>query len=195
MPGAVPAWPMRHGATEWSEAGRHTGRTDVPLTTEGEDQARRLGDQLRDRLAGRAFARVLVSPLARARRTCELAGLGDRAEVVADLVEFDYGDYEGLTTEQIRERVPGWTIWTGPCPGGESLDEVAARADRVIEQVRAVPSGDVALFAHGHVLRILTARWCGLAPREGRCFSLDPATCSVLGWEHEYPTVRRWNQT
>jgi broad specificity phosphatase PhoE len=183
------AWPLRHGATEWSESGRHTGRTDIPLTAEGETQARRLGD----RLTGHAFDLVLVSPLARARRTCELAGLGDEAQVEGDLLEFDYGHYEGLTTEQIREQAPGWTIWDGPCPGGESMDQVVARADRVVERVRALGTGDVALFAHGHILRILAARWCGLDGSEGRCFSLDTAALSVLGWEHEYATVRRWN--
>jgi len=182
---------MRHGATEWSAAGRHTGRTDLPLTPEGEAQARRLGR----RLGGRRFDLVLVSPLGRARRTCELAGYGEVAEPDADLAEFDYGDYEGLTTEQIREITPGWTLWTGACPGGETLADVAARADRVVDRVRSVASGDVALFAHGHILRILTARWCGLEPAEGRCFSLDPATRSVLGWEHEYPSVRTWNET
>ena len=180
---------MRHGATEWSVAGRHTGRTDLPLTSEGEDQARRLGE----RLAGRRFALVLVSPLTRARRTCELAGYGAVAQVDGDLAEFDYGDYEGLTSAQIRESEPGWTIWTDTCPRGETLGEVAARADRVIERVRAVGSGDVALFAHGHVLRILAARWCDLDATEGRRFSLDPATWSVLGWEHDDPTVRTWN--
>jgi broad specificity phosphatase PhoE len=180
---------MRHGTTEWSESGRHTGRTDLPLTTEGEAEARRLGDLL----AGRPFALVLVSPLARARRTCELAGYGGRAETTADLIEFDYGDYEGLTTEQIRTTAPGWTIWTGSCPGGESLEQVAARADRVVERIRALPAGDVALFAHGHILRVLAARWCDLDPAEGRCFSLDTARLSVLGWEHEYPTLRQWN--
>jgi len=183
-------WPMRHGATEWSVAGRHTGRTDLPLTPDGEAQARRLGE----RLAGQRFQLVLVSPLARAWRTCELAGYAPQAEADMDLVEFDYGDYEGLTTAQIRASVPGWTIWSGPCPGGETLTEVAARADRVIERVRASGAADVALFAHGHVLRILAARWCGLDPALGRCFSLDPATRSVLGWEHDEPTVRSWNE-
>ena len=181
---------MRHGATEWSAAGRHTGRTDVPLTAEGEAQARRLGEAL----AGQRFGLVLVSPLARARRTCELAGFGGQAEVDPDLVEFDYGDYEGLTSAQIRESVPGWTIWSGTCPGGETLAQVGARADRVVARVRASGADDVALFAHGHVLRILAARWCGLDPAEGRCLSLDPATRSRLGWEHDYPTVRAWNE-
>ena len=137
---------------------------------------------------------MLVSPLARARRTCELAGLGDRAEVDADLLELDYGDYEGLTTEQIDRDRPGWTIWTGDCPGGETLDDVARRVERVIERVRDA-TGDVALFAHGHVLRVLTARWCDLPPADGRCFSLGTSTVSVLGWEHEAGTVERWNAT
>jgi probable phosphoglycerate mutase len=181
-------WPFRHGATEWSELGRHTGRTDLPLTPDGEAQARELGA----RLAGRRFDLVLVSPLARARRTCELAGYAAVAGVDADLHELDYGDYEGLTTDEIRVSVPDWTIWTGPCPNGESLADAAARADRVIARARD-DGGDVALFAHGHILRILAARWCALDPSEGRLFSLDTATTSVLGWEHEYPTIRRWN--
>jgi probable phosphoglycerate mutase len=184
------AWPLRHGATEWSVAGRHTGRTDVPLTALGEVQARELGR----RLADQTFALVLVSPLRRARRTCELAGFADAAEVDADLLELDYGDYEGLTTAEIRADRPEWTIWDGPCPGGETLDDVARRADRVIDRVRTLgPEADVALFAHGHVLRVLAARWCALGPEQGRCLALDTAAVSVLGWEHRYGTVRRWN--
>ncbi len=188
-PAGPRVWVLRHGATDWSVRGRHTGRTDIPLNLEGEQQARELGGLL----AGQRVDRVLVSPLARARETCRLAGYADGAEVCADLVEWDYGDYEGLTTEQIRLRAPGWTIWTGTCPGGEPMAAVAARANRVIERVRDGSAGQVALFAHGHILRVLTARWCGLAPAEGRCFSLDTATRSTLGWEHEYPTVLRWN--
>jgi probable phosphoglycerate mutase len=180
---------LRHGATEWAVQGRHTGRTDIPLSRLGESQARDLGRQLE----GQAFEQVLDSPMSRAQETCRLAGYGDQAETCDDLVEWDYGDYEGLTTDQIRRQVPGWTIWTGGCPGGEAIESVAARADRVIARVRAHAGGDVALFAHGHVLRVLTARWCGLAPIEGRCFALDTATRCTLGWEHEYPTVHRWN--
>jgi broad specificity phosphatase PhoE len=182
-------WVLRHGATDWAESGRHTGRTDLPLNQQGREQATELGRLL----AGRPFARVLVSPLGRARDTCALAGYGDQAEACDDLLEWDYGDYEGLTTDQIRHQVPGWTIWNGGCPGGETIDQVATRADRVIATARDAVDGPVALFAHGHILRVLTARWCGLDPVEGSCFALDTATISVLGWEHEYPTLRRWN--
>ncbi|HEY6533326.1 MAG TPA: histidine phosphatase family protein [Acidimicrobiales bacterium] len=179
---------IRHGATEWSVNGRHTGRTDLPLLPEGEEQAGATGKLL----AGHDFALVLTSPLQRARHTCELAGLGDQAEIDDDLLEWDYGDYEGVTTVQIREHDPGWTVWTGAIPNGESLDDVAARADRVIARARAA-AGDVAVFAHGHILRVLTARWCDLAPIEGRRFVLETATLSQLGWEHEYPGILRWN--
>jgi probable phosphoglycerate mutase len=181
---------VRHGATEWSVDGRHTGRTDLPLLPEGEDQARATGRLL----AGHRFALVLTSPLRRARRTCELAGLGDDAVVDEDLREWDYGEYEGVTTAEIREQHPGWTVWSGPCPGGETIEQVAARADRVIERARTA-DGDVALFAHGHILRVLTARWCQLHPVEGRRFVLETGTLSQLGWEHEYPGVLRWNDT
>jgi broad specificity phosphatase PhoE len=179
---------VRHGATEWSEKGRHTGRTDIALTDAGRDQARAVATLLR----GRAFASVFVSPMDRARETCEIAGCGANAEVDPDLCEWDYGDYEGLTTAQIRARVPEWTVWTGPVPNGESIDEVAARADRVIARSLAA-TGDTALFAHGHILRVLTARWCGLAPQEGRRFILETGTLNVLGWEHDYRGVRLWN--
>ncbi len=183
-------WLVRHGETEWSRINRHTGRTDIPLTPHGEDQARALGPHL----AGRSFALVLVSPLVRARQTCDLAGFGERARVVPDLAEWNYGEYEGLTAVQVREKVPGWTVWTGERPGGETAEEVGARADRVIAEVEAA-GGDVLIFAHGHLLRILTARWLGLAPRDGRLFLLDPACTSVLGWEPGSRTrvVRRWN--
>lgn len=186
--GRPDVYPIRHGATEWSRNGRHTGVTDLPLLPEGEEEARATGELL----AGHRFALVLTSPLQRARRTCELAGLGDRAEVEPDLREFDYGAYEGITTATIRETVPGWTVWTHPCPGGETLEEAAERVDRVIERARAA-DGDVALFAHGHILRILIARWCELPPQEGRRFVLHTATLSQLGWEHEYPGVIRFN--
>ena len=181
-------WVLRHGATEWSENGRHTGRTDLPLAEMGRRQAEAVGRVL----DGRRFALVLVSPLARARETCRLAGYGDQAQIDDDLREWDYGDYEGITTEQIRIAEPGWTIWTGSCPGGETAAEVAARADRVLARARAA-DGEVALFAHGHVLRVIAARWCELEPIEGRRFPLDTGTTNVLGWEHEYPAVRRWN--
>ena len=138
------------------------------------------------------FSLVLCSPLQRAQRTCELAGLLDRAVIDTDLQEWDYGDYEGVTTTTIRESVPGWTVWSGTCPNGEAIEQVSKRADRVIERVRN-ESGNVIVFAHGHILRILTARWCELDPVEGQRFILDPATLSILGWERETPAVRQWN--
>jgi broad specificity phosphatase PhoE len=194
--GAVPdgaarrhqVWVLRHGATDWSVSGRHTGRTDLPLNAEGEAQATALGR----RLAGRTFALVLVSPLARARQTCALAGYDAGAVVDDDLQEWDYGAWEGVTSAEIHESVPGWTVWTGRCPDGETLADVAARADRVIARALAA-DGDVALFAHGHVLRVLAARWCRLDPVEGRRFPLETATINVLGWEHDDPGIRRWN--
>jgi len=180
---------IRHGATEWSKNGRHTGRTDLPLLPEGEEQAVRVGELLHRR----PFGLVLVSPLGRARETCELAGYLDQAEITNDLLEWDYGDYEGVTTRTIRETEPGWTVWDGAVPGGETIDQVATRVDRVIARLRGVES-DTAVFAHGHVLRVLAARWCELDPREGKRLPLETATLNVLGWEHEYPTIRVWNQ-
>ncbi|MCE2808232.1 MAG: histidine phosphatase family protein [Actinobacteria bacterium] len=179
---------VRHGATEWSRSGQHTGRTDLPLLPEGEEQARATGSLL----ANIDFSLVLCSPMQRARRTCELAGLLDCAVTENDLQEWDYGDYEGVTTPKIRETVPGWTVWSGVCPNGETIEQVSNRADRVIERVRN-ESGNVIVFAHGHILRILTARWCELDPVEGRRFILDPATLSILGWERETPAIRQWN--
>ena len=181
-------WVLRHGATEWSVNGRHTGRTDLPLSPAGRAQAEAVGRLL----AGRPFARVLVSPLARAAATCALAGYGDAAETDDDLAEWDYGRYEGITSQEIRQTVPGWTVWTGTCPEGETIGQIAARADRVIARVLAA-DGDVALFAHGHILRVLTARWCQLDAIEGRRFPMDTGTINVLGWEHEYPVIQRWN--
>jgi probable phosphoglycerate mutase len=180
---------VRHGETEWSKSGQHTGTTDLPLLPEGEEQARRTG-QLLDH---RSFALVLVSPLQRARRTCELTGYAEHAEVDDDLLEWRYGEAEGKTTAEMRERYPGWTVWTGPIPGGETIEQVAARADRVVERVLAA-EGDVALFGHGHSLRIFTARWCELDPHEGKRFPLGVASLCELGWEHEYRTVSLWNQ-
>lgn len=179
---------VRHGATEWSRSGQHTGRTDLPLLAEGEEQARATGSLL----SGIDFSLVLCSPLQRAQRTCELAGLLDRAVIDTDLQEWDYGDYEGVTTPTIRESVPGWTVWSGTCPNGETIEQVSTRADQVIERVRK-ESGNVIVFAHGHFLRVLTARWCELDPVEGQRFILDPATLSILGWERETPAVRQWN--
>jgi probable phosphoglycerate mutase len=180
---------VRHGATQWSADGRHTGSTDVPLTDDGRTQARRVGALL----GGRPFALVLVSPLGRARETCELAGYAASADVTDDLREWDYGDYEGRTTAEIREHDPGWTVWTGDIPNGETIDEVAARADRVIARSLAA-DGDVAVFAHGHILRVVTARWCELGAAEGRRFLLETGSLNVLGWEHEYRGVRVFNQ-
>ena len=177
----------RHGETEWSRSGRHTGTTDLELTAEGCAAAARLAGVL----SAWSFALVLTSPLRRARDTARLAGFG-AAEVEPSLVEWTYGDYEGLTTPEIRESVPGWTVWTHPSPGGETAAEIGARVDGVISRVQAV-AGPVLLVAHGHVLRVLAARWLGLAAREGRSFALDPATVSVLGWERETPVLRRWN--
>jgi probable phosphoglycerate mutase len=177
----------RHGATEWSVSGRHTSTTDLPLLGEGEETARSLAA----RLAGLDFALVLTSPRQRARRTAELAGFAG-AEVDDDLAEWDYGDYEGVTTDEIRERDPGWTVWDGVVPGGESAEQVGARLDRVVARVRAV-DGQALVFGHGHALRALAARWLGLPVSEGRLFRLDTATLSVLGFEREQPAVLRWN--
>ncbi|WP_242344151.1 histidine phosphatase family protein [Anaeromyxobacter terrae] len=181
-------WIVRHGETEWSLAGRHTGRTDLPLTPEGERQASALGPSL----AGHAFALVLTSPLRRARDTCRLAGFGDVAQADPDLAEWDYGGYEGMTLREIERSDPGWTIWTGAVPGGEAADEVAARADRVIARARSA-TGDVLLFSHGHLLRVLAARWLGLSVSEGRLLGLDPATLGILGHERAARVIRMWN--
>lgn len=178
---------VRHGATEWSVSGQHTSTTDLPLLPEGE----RGGRDVAARLTGTDFALVLTSPLRRARHTAELAGFPD-AEVCEDLIEWRYGDYEGRTTASIREETPGWTLWTHGAPGGESAEEVAARCDRVVARIHAAP-GPVLVFAHGHVLRVLTARWLGLGPAEGRLFRLDTSTVSVLGHERETPVLLRWN--
>ncbi len=180
-------WLARHGATEWSETHRHTGLTDVSLTPAGEEAARRLTPVL----AGQEFGLVLTSPLQRARSTATLAGF-ERATVDDDLVEWGYGEYEGITTAAIRESVPGWTVWTHPCPGGETADEVAARLDRVVARLRAA-DGDSLVFGHGHALRALTARWLGESVAFGRYLRLDTATYSTLGYEREQPVVLAWN--
>lgn len=178
----------RHGETEWSRSGQHTGRTDIPLTELGRRQARALGEALRSR----HFSRVLTSPLRRASDTCRLAGLGDRAELCPDLVEWDYGDYEGRTTADIRREVPGWSLFRDGVPNGETAEQVARRADRVIGAVR-LGDGDVALFGHGHILRVLAARWIGLQATDARHLPLGTATISILGWEREVPVLWQWN--
>jgi probable phosphoglycerate mutase len=179
---------IRHGETEWSLQGRHTGTTDIPLTPNGRRLAARLGPALR----GHAFALVLVSPLQRARETCELAGLATKAVVEPDLVEWNYGHYEGLTPAQIHERAPGWLIFRDGCPGGEAPEDVAARADRVIARARA-GDGDVAVFAHGHVLRVLAARWLGMRAAAGQHFLLDTGTLNVLDHYRGVPALKIWN--
>ncbi len=180
---------VRHGQTQWSRTGQHTGKTDLPLEPEGRAQAVAVGSLL----AGKEFALVLTSPLARATETCRLAGFGDRSEPTEDLMEWDYGEYEGLTTADIQERRPGWTIWDDGAPGGEMPSDVGRRADRVIEQARSAV-GDTICFAHGHLLRVLAARWLGLPPAAGRLLVLDPGSVSVLGWERDAPVVVRWNE-
>ena len=180
-------WLVRHGETEWSRDGRHTGSTDIPLTEQGEESARALAP----RLSGTRFALVLTSPLERARRTAALAGFPE-AEVDQDLVEWRYGDYEGITTDEIRETVPDWTVWTHPCPGGESSEDVATRLDRVVARCLR-EAGDVLLVGHGHALRGLAARWLGLPVTDGRHFRLDTGTVSVLGHERETAVLLHWN--
>ena len=179
---------IRHGETEWSLNGRHTGVTDLPLTEYG----RKIAKLLQPVLAKQSFARVFTSPLQRAKETCNLAGFGDRAEVDPVLVEWNYGNYEGLTTPQIHEKAPGWELFADGCPGGETAEQVGARVDRVIAKARAV-EGDVALFAHGHVLRVLAARWLGFPATAGRHFVLDTGTVNVLSYYRGFPVLQRWN--
>ena len=186
-------WLLRHGATEWAQNGRHTGRTDLPLLPEGEAQARALAPVL----ARQRFAAVLVSPLQRARRTAELAGLGADARICPDLQEWDYGSYEGITTAEIRGQVPGWTVWSHGCPDGESSPQVEERCRRVIALAESLAGvlaeSPVALVAHGHILRSLAGTWLGLGPGGGALLNLNTATISVLGHERERRTVVRWN--
>jgi probable phosphoglycerate mutase len=178
---------VRHGETEWSAALKHTSSTDVPLTPAGRQRAQELGAEL----AGRRFAIVLCSPLARARETAALAGFP--APIIdPDLHEWDYGEYEGLTTDEIRAMTPGWNLWRDGCPGGETPEQVAARADRVLERPRAA-AGDTLVFAHGHILRVLTARWLAMPPAAGARFALAAGSLGVLGWERETEVVWRWN--
>jgi len=181
-------WLTRHGETEWSAAGRHTGRTDVPLTSRGEAQARALGE----RLAGVEFALVLTSPRSRALRTAELAGFGDRLVVDEDLAEVDYGDYEGRTTADVQRTRPGWDLWRDGCPGGETIAQAAARAERALARARAA-DGPVLLVGHGHLTRTLASRALTLAPDHGRHLLLDPASLSIVGSEHGAPALHLWN--
>jgi probable phosphoglycerate mutase len=181
---------VRHGETEWSASGKHTGRTDIPLTAEGERKAR----ALRDRLKGLKFNRIFTSPLQRAARTCALAGFGDAAKADPDLLEWDYGDYEGRKTNEILSERPGWLLFRDGCPNGEQPADVGARADRFINRLRAAEDQSIA-FSSGHILRVLAARWLGLAPSEGRLFMLGTASVSILGYEHDKdePAVALWN--
>src|SRR5450432_1356564 len=199
MPGAMGTdharkeiWLVRHGETEWSRSGAHTGRTDLPLTAAGRENAAALGRYLAGYLGGRQFSLVLCSPMERARETCRLAGFGDAARTEPNLCEWDYGDFEGRTTAEIQKEIPGWSLWVSGVRHGETIGQVAARADAVI--ARALQAdGDVALFAHGHILRILAARWLGLAGDAGRLFALNTAALSSLGYERETPVITRWN--
>lgn len=179
---------VRHGETAWSVSGQHTGTTDIPLT----DHGREMASLLQSILAKQTFKLVLTSPLQRARETCRLAGLGEHAQVDADLIEWNYGDYEGLTPKQIHATAPGWLIFRDGCPNGESTEQIAARVDRLIAKVRAV-DGDVALFAHGHIFRTFAARWLRLPVAAGCHFLLDPSTISILSYYRGIPAVKRWN--
>jgi broad specificity phosphatase PhoE len=181
---------VRHGETEWSRSGRHTGRTDVPLTEAGIRNA----ELLAPRLGRRRFAAVFTSPLSRASETCRLAGLGETAQVREELLEWDYGEYEGITTQEIRERRPGWLLWRDGSPNGEDARQVGSRVDRLIDEVRHL-GGDAALFAHGHVLRVIAARWVGLPPEAGGLLALSTGTVSVLGYEREVAVIRLWNDS
>jgi broad specificity phosphatase PhoE len=179
----------RHGETEWSLNGRHTGTTDLPLTENGRRRARHLAP----RLEGRTFALVLTSPMRRALETCKLAGLGDVAQVREDLREWDYGEYEGITTAQIHERDPDWSLWRDGCPNGEKAADVGARADRLIAEARGA-GGDVIFFGHGHTLRVVGARWVGLPPEGGGLLYLGTGALCTLGYEHELPVIVHWNE-
>jgi broad specificity phosphatase PhoE len=178
---------MRHGETAWTISGQHTGSTDLPLTAEGERKAAETGK----RLAGKKFAAVYVSPMIRARETCRIAGFAEGAIITDDLREWNYGSYEGLTTDQIHKTAPNWTIWTGTPPGGETIEQVAARARRVIAQAS---DGEIAIFGHGHMLRVLAACWLEVEPQMGRCFALSTGSISVLGHERDTPVIQMWNQ-
>jgi probable phosphoglycerate mutase len=182
-------WLLRHGATEWALNGRHTGSTDLPLLPQGEAEATALAPIL----AKQAFAAVFSSPLQRARQTCELAGLGAQMQIQDNLLEWNYGDYEGITTPEIRETIPDWTVWCYGCPNGETAEQVQARCEAAINEALAAPGeGDVALFAHGHILRALTGTWLGLGASGGSFFKLGTASVSVLGWERGKRAISRW---
>ncbi|MCC6589202.1 MAG: histidine phosphatase family protein [Bryobacterales bacterium] len=183
-------WLARHGETKWSLSGQHTGRTDIALTPHGEQQAALIGEALR----GRSFALVLSSPLQRAWDTCQMAGFGDRVQPDPNLREWDYGEYEGVTTASIHNKNPWWDLWNDGVPGGETITQVAARALDVIDRAMHA-DGDVLLFSHGHLLRIVAAMWLGLPPQQGRLFALSTATISTLGFEHGKHVVVRWNVT
>jgi probable phosphoglycerate mutase len=185
----VEIWLVRHGQTSWSTTGRHTGWTDIALDADGVRQS----EALAGRLHGRQFGLVLVSPLQRALETCRLAGFGQGAEVTDDLREWDYGDYEGRTTPEIRAERPGWSLFADGVPNGESAADVGRRADRVLERARST-EGDTLCVAHGHLLRVLAARWVGLPPAAGRLLALEAGSVSVLGWERDVAVVRRWNE-
>jgi broad specificity phosphatase PhoE len=181
-------WLMRHGETAWTLSGQHTSTTDLPLTAEGERKAAAVGKAL----GGKKFSAVYVSPMLRARETCRIAGYAEGAIVTADLCEWNYGSYEGLTTTEIQTTAPGWSIWKAAPAGGETIEQVAARARRVIAEA---PDGDVAVFGHGHMLRVFTACWLKVDPTKGRCFALSTGSISILGHERETPVIQSWNQT
>lgn len=183
-------WLIRHGETEWSLSGAHTSRTDIPLTDRGRQRAQRIMEYLQ----GKSFSMVLTSPMQRARETCRIAGFGDVAQIDKDLVEWDYGVYEGRTTKDIQKEVPGWSVWTSPIVGGETLDQVAERAKRVIARA-AAKGGSVALFAHGHILRILAACWIESPPIMGSRLALSTGAVSTLGFEHQTRVITMWNRT
>lgn len=190
----IELWLIRHGETAWAISGQHTGTTDIPLTDRGRERAK----GIRDYLHHRSFKKVFVSPLGRARETCAIAGYGDQAIVDPNLAEWDYGDFEGKTTAEIREKYPDWLIWNGPVPKGETVEQVGARTDQVIARSLAElgdDGGAIALFAHGHVLRILTARWLELAADSGRLFALGTGSVSVLGLERDQHVIQAWNRS
>ena len=190
----IELWLIRHGETEWAISGQHTGITDIPLTDRGRERAK----GIREYLHHRSFKKVFVSPLGRARETCAIAGYGDQAIVDPNLAEWNYGDFEGKTTPEIREKYPDWLIWNGPVPNGETIEQVGQRTDKVIARSLAelgTEGGAIALFAHGHVLRILTARWLELAPDGGRLFALGTGSVSVLGLERDQRVIQEWNRS